>query len=200
MRAVAVAFAALAFFVAPGYAQVPGSFDHFSTGFPLTGAHARVDCAACHVSGRFKGTPQQCAACHNGTLAQGKISQHPRTSNLCEQCHVTNDWKQVRVDHAGIMGDCATCHNGTIAVGKGVNHPPTNAPCETCHKNTVSYGGAAFNHAEAMSHLTRWTVDMSADAAAFASIERLTDTAAEFPRIDDRFAGLPYRQATWAPT
>ena len=110
MRALAVAFAAIAFLVAPAGAQLPGSFDHFATGFPLTGAHGRVDCASCHVSGRFKGTPQQCASCHDGTLAQGKINQHPNTSNLCGQCHVTNDWKEARVDHAGIMGNCATCH------------------------------------------------------------------------------------------
>ena len=50
--------------------------------------------------------------------------------------------------------------------------------------------GAPFNHVEAMSHLTRWTVDMTADSTAFTSIERLTDTAAEFPRIDERFAGV----------
>src|SRR5271166_3820989 len=98
VRALVVACAALACSVASGSAQSPGSFDHFSTGFPLTGAHGRVDCASCHVNGRFKGTPQQCASCHNGTLALGKISEHPRTSNLCEQCHVTNDWRQVRVD------------------------------------------------------------------------------------------------------
>jgi carotenoid cleavage dioxygenase len=34
---------------------------------------------------------------------------------------------------------------------------------------------------------------MGSSAPAFASIERLTGTAAEFPRIDNRFAGLPYR-------
>ncbi len=53
--------------------------------------------------------------------------------------------------------------------------------------------GAPFNGAEAMSYLTRWTVDMGSNSAQFAAVERLTDTAAEFPRIDDRFAGLPYR-------
>jgi carotenoid cleavage dioxygenase-like enzyme len=53
--------------------------------------------------------------------------------------------------------------------------------------------GAPFKHEEAMSHLTRWTVDLSTDAPDFARIERLTDTAAEFPRIDDRFTGVRYR-------
>jgi carotenoid cleavage dioxygenase-like enzyme len=53
--------------------------------------------------------------------------------------------------------------------------------------------GAPFNGKEAMSYLTRWTVDMGSNSTEFAGIRRLTDTAAEFPRIDDRFAGLPYR-------
>jgi len=53
--------------------------------------------------------------------------------------------------------------------------------------------GKPFNGAEAMTYLTRWTVDMSADSSAFTAVERLTDTAAEFPRIDQRFTGVPYR-------
>ncbi|HEY1725449.1 MAG TPA: carotenoid oxygenase family protein [Steroidobacteraceae bacterium] len=53
--------------------------------------------------------------------------------------------------------------------------------------------GAPFNGQEAMSHLTRWTVDLSSNSEQFSGIERLTETAAEFPRIDDRYAGLPYR-------
>jgi carotenoid cleavage dioxygenase len=53
--------------------------------------------------------------------------------------------------------------------------------------------GAPFNPREAASHLTRWTVDMASNSEEFASIERLTETVGEFPRIDDRFTGLPYR-------
>jgi carotenoid cleavage dioxygenase-like enzyme len=53
--------------------------------------------------------------------------------------------------------------------------------------------GEPFNGMEAMSYLTRWTVDMASNGDEFDSVTRLTDTAAEFPRIDDRRAGLPYR-------
>jgi carotenoid cleavage dioxygenase-like enzyme len=53
--------------------------------------------------------------------------------------------------------------------------------------------GAPFNGMEAMSYLTRWTVDMASNSDAFESEVRLTDTPGEFPRIDDRFAGRPYR-------
>lgn len=53
--------------------------------------------------------------------------------------------------------------------------------------------GAPFNGQEAMSYLTDWTVDMASNGAEFSAITRLTDTAAEFPRIDDRFTGLRTR-------
>ncbi len=40
------------------------TFDHSKAAFQLTGAHANVECAKCHVNNVFKGTPQQCVACH----------------------------------------------------------------------------------------------------------------------------------------
>ncbi len=53
--------------------------------------------------------------------------------------------------------------------------------------------GAPFNGMEAMSYLTRWTVDMASNTDEFAAITKLTETAGEFPRIDDRRTGQPYR-------
>jgi predicted CXXCH cytochrome family protein len=95
--AVAVALAS-----AHGHAQtaLSSSFNHFLTGFPLTGTHSSVDCASCHVNGRFKGTPRQCFACHNSATAAGKSQAHPQTTNLCESCHLTATWREVRfIDH-----------------------------------------------------------------------------------------------------
>src|SRR5271165_3920046 len=64
----------LCFALTPASAQKGGStrFDHFKTGFPLTGGHLAVDCISCHINGRLQGTPRACAACHNGTVAPGK--------------------------------------------------------------------------------------------------------------------------------
>ena len=136
---------------AHGHAQsaLSSSFNHFSTGFPLTGTHSSVDCASCHVNGRFKGTPRQCFACHNSATAVGKSQAHPQTTNLCESCHLTTTWREMRfIDHSQATGACASCHNGTIAVGKPANHIVTAAPCGNCHQSTVSYGGATvMNHA-----------------------------------------------------
>ena len=47
----------------------PATVDHSKTRFPLTGAHTRVDCARCHVGGRYTGTPTDCYSCHQANYA-----------------------------------------------------------------------------------------------------------------------------------
>src|SRR5882672_10855543 len=132
-------FLLAALFGAAAQAQRSGPFDHFSTGFPLAGAHFSVDCTSCHVGGRFKGTPQQCASCHNGTIAPGKSPKHVRTTNTCERCHVETAWQQIRYDHSQAIGTCVSCHNGTTARGKPATHATTTAACNSCHRNTFSF-------------------------------------------------------------
>ncbi|MEO7246881.1 MAG: carotenoid oxygenase family protein, partial [Novosphingobium sp.] len=53
--------------------------------------------------------------------------------------------------------------------------------------------GAPFNPMESMTRLTDWTVDLASNGEDFAAITRLTETVSEFPRIDDRFAGMKNR-------
>jgi carotenoid cleavage dioxygenase len=53
--------------------------------------------------------------------------------------------------------------------------------------------GAAFDPKKALSYMTRWTVDMAARDDGFESMTRLAELNGEFPRIDDRYASLPYR-------
>jgi len=53
--------------------------------------------------------------------------------------------------------------------------------------------GAPFNPMEAASRLTDWTVDLASNGEDFDAITRLTETVSEFPRIDDRFAGVKNR-------
>ncbi len=72
-------------------------FDHATTGFPLTGGHAQVACAACHGAaargGRpgFAGTPQACAACH----AEPQVHQGLFGTD-CAACHQTTAWQPAR--------------------------------------------------------------------------------------------------------
>ena len=53
--------------------------------------------------------------------------------------------------------------------------------------------GAPFDPVASASRPTRWTVDMASNGDDFAAITRLSESVGEFPRIDDRMTGLPYR-------
>lgn len=43
----------------------PGSPGAVHAFYPLVGAHAALDCAACHGSGQYAGTPTICSSCHS---------------------------------------------------------------------------------------------------------------------------------------
>jgi hypothetical protein len=71
-------------------------FNHdIRTKFPLTGAHIKVKCEACHTRVAPPGRPihelgQRCLDCHaKDDVHDGEFG--PR----CEQCHGTQDWKQI---------------------------------------------------------------------------------------------------------
>lgn len=53
--------------------------------------------------------------------------------------------------------------------------------------------GAPFKPQESVTFLTDWTVDMASNGTEFSAITRLSETAAEFPRIDDRYTGRKNR-------
>jgi hypothetical protein len=90
-------------------------FDHAQV-FSLDGAHAPLECAACHSEQRFRGTPSQCAGCH----AEPEV--HAGAFGLeCAACHTTAAWLPAALrahtfplDH-GEEGPlaCATCHAET---------------------------------------------------------------------------------------
>jgi hypothetical protein len=120
-------------------------FDHFDTTFPLTGMHMDVNCSACHINGVFKGTPQQCANCHNGILAIGKPANHVRSDDDCDNCHTTFDMADARFQHDNVTAPCLNCHNGSTAEGKTVDHTVTTQPCDVCH-STTSWSNVRFNH------------------------------------------------------
>ena len=131
------------------YAARP-TFDHLTTGFPLTGAHAQANCESCHLSGVFRGTPTQCVSCHtvgSGRALTAKPANHFPTTAPCDECHrSTVTWAGARFSHAAIApGSCMRCHNGSIASGKPANHVMTTASCDMCHR-TSAWVPASFNH------------------------------------------------------
>jgi hypothetical protein len=145
----------LTFIAVPAPAQqVTASFDHSKTAFPLKGAHIAVECVTCHLNGVLKGTPKQCAACHNGTLALGKPANHLPSIATCDTCHTnTLSFGNAPMNHAGIASNCTNCHNGqtfygVTPVSKTSIHMST-APgqdCVACHRSFVSFAGASFIH------------------------------------------------------
>lgn len=122
-------------------------FDHST--FRLTGAHATIDCSACHARGVFRGTPTNCFACHQSDY-NGTTNPNHSTAGFpttCEQCHNTSSWSRANFNHSGIHNGCAQCHLADYNSTNDPNHAGAGFPttCEQCH-NTNTWNGATFNH------------------------------------------------------
>ena len=124
--------------------------EHWTTGFPLTGAHERTRCESCHVRGEFKNTPKTCTGCHTAAARISTVvitSSHVPITQQCSACHNTLSFANAQFDHSGVVpGTCATCHNGTTATGKPSGHLVTSASCDSCH-STFSWTTVRFDHA-----------------------------------------------------
>ena len=111
------------------------SFDHERVGhFPLNGAHAKITCDACHLSGDLKAkVPDKCAGCHGADDRHGG-----RFGDDCKACHNEQKWKDAQYDHEAkahfpLKGkhakvDCHACHTGPVS---GAKLPKD---CVGCHK------------------------------------------------------------------
>ncbi|GAA4759665.1 cytochrome c3 family protein [Novosphingobium ginsenosidimutans] len=115
-------------------------FNHASTGFPLTGAHAGKACMSCHAGQRWKNLPATCNSCHAKDDAHGGS----RGTN-CASCHTTASWRAATFDHATtgfpLIGGhaaatCAGCHGAGNA-----NRNPSRG-CYACHASNDSHKGA----------------------------------------------------------
>ena len=108
-------------------------FDHFVTGFPLTGQHQFIACEDCHIAGNFKGTPTLCSKCHDSQFAIGHSPDHVPTIEECDTCHLTEGFSiTARMDHSTTSLSCNTCH-GVIATGQPEHHISTTGGCDYCH-------------------------------------------------------------------
>ncbi|MBZ5526203.1 MAG: hypothetical protein LAP21_28630 [Acidobacteriia bacterium] len=159
------------------------TFNHNTmTRFALTGAHASVQCAQCHVGGKFAGTPTQCVACHLTNFQQTTNPNHAVSGipQTCEQCHNTTSWGNANFDHAktvfpltgahvtvqctqchvngqykGTPTQCVACHLPNFQKTTNPNHVTAGFPqtCEQCH-NTSSWLNAQFDHSKTAFPLT----------------------------------------------
>jgi hypothetical protein len=150
-------------------------FDHLKyTGYALTGAHATLECTACHINGKFAGTPADCYGCHAKDYNATTAPNHAQAgiSTQCQTCHTTIAWIPATFNHnntsfpltgAHVNVPCATCHTdnfaGTLPTNcygchtkdynatTNPNHAQSGIPtlCETCH-NTTAWSPATFDH------------------------------------------------------
>ncbi|MEW6410934.1 MAG: hypothetical protein AB1483_00515 [Candidatus Zixiibacteriota bacterium] len=105
--------------------------------FPLTGAHANLECTACHQQ-TFVGTPTDCIGCHDADFRATADPDHEAAgfSTDCVLCHTTTAWTPASFDHAKTafpldgqhaVVDCVACHQ------TGYAGTPTD--CYACHQN-----------------------------------------------------------------
>ncbi len=109
--------------------------------FPLFGAHAAIDCDACHkgaVTGQFVGLNTACSSCHLSKYQATRTPDHQlaRLPIACDQCHNIDSWPSARFDHsqyttyplagAHIPLACVQCHVGNRFTG-------TPRDCFSCH-------------------------------------------------------------------
>ncbi len=124
-------------------------FDHARSAFPLTGEHAKVECAKCHATEAVahdrdaKGqlVPQWKPLPHAACVACHKDPHAGRFPGACAKCHVTTGWHTVgksgfnhdltryplRGRHVAVT--CASCHDPKKAWGE----KPKFGRCADCH-------------------------------------------------------------------
>ena len=132
-----------------GWAVSTQSIQNHQNRFPLIGAHAVVECDACHTgaaTSQFSGLSTDCLSCHVKDFQSARAPDHQALNfpSSCQSCHSMNSWVGAPFDHLKFTGfaltgahsslDCATCHVG----GK---YQGTPANCYGCHStdyNTTS--------------------------------------------------------------
>jgi Cytochrome c3 len=119
-------------------------FDHGrQTKYPLTGAHAKLVCEACHsVRNASLNLPTACEKCH-ADFHKGHLGVTPK----CETCHNTSVWAQWRFDHGRqanypLIGahaklKCETCHMAINASSLKVA-----SDCFSCHRKDDAHSGS----------------------------------------------------------
>lgn len=154
----------------------PLAFDHAQvTGFPLTGQHATVTCAQCHLGLRYDQVhvaAADCVGCHVD-VHQGRLE------GACSRCHNTSGFQEVPAvalharsgfpltgahlqapceschqnDRGGAFApmatDCVSCHRQDYLAARMPDHAAAGFPtrCDQCHATLTWQGGVAFDHA-----------------------------------------------------
>jgi hypothetical protein len=124
--------------------------DHLQASFAVDGAHAALDCGACHVvtgdggPRRFNGTPARCEECHEdaheGAFATRSGELAAVAAGDCARCHGTEAFAGVEgFDHAHFTGFALQGAHAESA-------------CESCHTRNAERDelGRSFGRVEAL--------------------------------------------------
>jgi hypothetical protein len=135
------------------------NFNHSTTGFPLTGAHATTPCALCHVNNNYNLTSANtdCYGCHtsdwNSTQTLGGlVPNHVAAAfptSLCSTCHDTIAWSDGKFDHSTTGWPLTGAHQMPPAPGSAIKG------CTDCHINN-NYSLTAANTACYGCHQADW--------------------------------------------
>lgn len=132
-----------------------GMFNHSTTGFVLTGAHAdpsKAPCSACHVNNNYSGNlPTNCYGCHLAAW-QSTVTLGGSVPN-----HIS----------AGFPTTCDTsgCHNTTSWLGATFNHnnfwqlPHHGAVCSDCHIDQTNYANISCINCHTQPHHDKASTD-----------------------------------------
>lgn len=124
-------------------------FDHSTTGFPLRGLHASVDCQKCHTSGSMTQPlkSELCSDCHKD-IHLGQFAKRP-DGGRCEVCHDEQGFipalygirehqqSGFQLIGSHIATQCRACHK----LKKSRSGEPirqfvfSDTRCETCHQD-----------------------------------------------------------------
>jgi hypothetical protein len=126
-------------------------FDHaVDTGHALNGAHAEIECKACHIEPAFEVAPAtDCLSCHEDDDA------HDGTMGAaCGDCHTESSWENdVLFDHGltrfPLLGkhdeaECSECHESHV-------FRDTPDQCVDCHRDNDAHDGR-FGESCALCH------------------------------------------------
>ncbi|MGB7845591.1 MAG: hypothetical protein WBL63_08255 [Candidatus Acidiferrum sp.] len=132
------------------------TFNHASTGFPLTNGHANVPCASCHTNNNYTLTtaPTDCgnSGCHLTTWQTTNNPVHATAgasfaATNCSQCHDTIAWTDLTSFNHSVTGFALT----------GAHISPNPTPCASCHvNNNYTLTIQPTDCGNSSCHLTQW--------------------------------------------
>lgn len=157
-------------------------FDHGTTKFALTGAHAAASCDRCHGDGVYRGKTMACVGCHQADYTWARTPPHAASGfpSDCLMCHTVKAWKGATFNHdqsafaltgahrttlcSGCHADnvykgrasaCASCHQKNYVASTRPPHAALSfsTACASCH-TTALWAGGAFDHATTAFALT----------------------------------------------